>query len=271
MPLVPTRLGEVAYEVFGVGVPVVLLHATLHDRHDYDSIIPSLAQRFQAVAIDWPWHGESKGLHTTENLNVVMLAGVLEDVVRALRLSPAIFVGNSVGGFAAARLAITQPSRVRGLILVNSGGFQSLGFLRRALCRIVGTAFVARLVFPLAVPAYMAAQNAHDRAITARAQEKAKTSVGAAVAAAFWRTFPEPGYNLRSCADKIRAPTLIVWGSKDLVFQVNDAEAVQSCIGGSTLKVFETGHVVFASRPDAFLEVALPFLEMAAGVGDLSG
>jgi len=38
--MVETRVGKVAYRDVGEGAPrVVLLHATLHDRHDFDPIV----------------------------------------------------------------------------------------------------------------------------------------------------------------------------------------------------------------------------------------
>ena len=43
--MVETRVGKVAYSDVGEGPAVVLLHATLHDRHDFDPIVarPSVA------------------------------------------------------------------------------------------------------------------------------------------------------------------------------------------------------------------------------------
>ena len=38
MPFIATRAGRVFYEQRGSGVPVVLLHATLHDHRDFDLV-----------------------------------------------------------------------------------------------------------------------------------------------------------------------------------------------------------------------------------------
>ena len=56
---VHTRAGEVAYSDTGEGPVVVLLHATLHDRHDFDAILPSLCRDHRVIAVDWPGHGDS--------------------------------------------------------------------------------------------------------------------------------------------------------------------------------------------------------------------
>ena len=50
--MVQTRAGEVAYSDTGEGPVVVLLHATLHDRHDFDAIVPGLRDDHRVIALD---------------------------------------------------------------------------------------------------------------------------------------------------------------------------------------------------------------------------
>ncbi|KAJ5815223.1 hypothetical protein N7474_007000 [Penicillium riverlandense] len=263
MPSVSTRLGDVVYQTQGEGVPVVLLHATLHDHHDFDTIITSLAKNYQTIAIDWPWHGESKGLATTETLSAMTLADVLEDIATTLKLPPAFFIGNSVGGFAAARLAITHPEHVRGLVLVNNGGFVNWPLHARVFARLLGIPFVSRLLMPFLVPRYMLPQTPQDETISQHAQARARTQSGATVAAAIWRSFTDPGHDLRSRGSQIKAPTLIVWGSQDPLYRPDVKHTVQEHIPGSRLEVFNAGHVVFSSKPDEFMRVVEPFFQSA--------
>lgn len=65
------------------------------------------------------------------------MAEVLEVFVTALDLPSAIIIGNSMGGFMAARLAIAHPQCVQSFILGNTGGFPSwnlvLAFFATAL------------------------------------------------------------------------------------------------------------------------------------------
>jgi pimeloyl-ACP methyl ester carboxylesterase len=189
------------------------------------------------------------------------LADVLEEIVAALKLPPAFFIGNSVGGFAAARLAITHPEQVRGLVLVNNGGFVNWPWFAKVFSRVLGIPFFARLLLPYLVPSYMVSQTPEDKAISQLTQERARTQSGATVAAAIWHSFTDPGHDLRSKGPQIKAPTLIVWGTKDPTFQPDVKHTVQECIPGSKLEVFETGHVVFSSKPDEFLGVVEPFFK----------
>jgi pimeloyl-ACP methyl ester carboxylesterase len=61
---VSTRAGDVSYTIRGEGRPLLLLHASLHDSHDFDPIVFRLADRFQTITVDWPWHGASREITT---------------------------------------------------------------------------------------------------------------------------------------------------------------------------------------------------------------
>jgi pimeloyl-ACP methyl ester carboxylesterase len=247
--MISTRAGRVHVAEHGEGPTVVLLHATLHDHHDFDPIADKLAAQFRVIAIDWPGHGRSEPALPTAEL----LADVLEDVVDELELPPAGYIGNSVGGYAAGRLAVRRPAAVTHLVLVNAGGFVPLPALARVSARGLGIPAVARAVTPRLVPAYMRSRTDSDRAIEARTATRARTREGARVVAALWRSFAAPSYDLSR--SQIAAPTLVVWGRRDPLFPRWLVSRMPS-----PAKEFDTGHVVFSSDPDGFLAVTLPFL-----------
>ncbi|HET7074729.1 MAG TPA: alpha/beta fold hydrolase [Mycobacterium sp.] len=260
MTTIQTRAGRVAYRESGTGPTILLLHATLHDGHDFDPIIETLARRYRTIAVDWPGHGDSDPIDAALDPSAPLLADVLEDVVDGLGLSRAVLIGNSVGGYAAARLAINRPESVAGLVLVNSGGFVPWNPLSRNLCRVLGTQAVFRRAAPLLIRGYMKAKTDSDRRIIERATAAAQTLEGVRIAAGLWRSFATPGHDLRSRAGELRAPTLLVWGKKDIVIPVSGGRATHDAIPGSRLEILDTGHVVFSSDPGGFLAVAEPFL-----------
>jgi pimeloyl-ACP methyl ester carboxylesterase len=258
VPTLTTRTSEVAYTEAGTGRPIVLLHATLHDRRDFDPIVEQLARRYRVIAVDWPSHGESVSI---DDISGPLLADVLEDVVGALHLKDVVLIGNSVGGSAAARLAITRPKLVAGLVLVNTGGFVPNNPFTNAFCRLMGTERVARRVLPRLVRAYMKPQTPNDERIVTRAVDRARTDEGVRTAAALWRSFARPEYDLRPNAHCITAPTLIVWGDRDPTLSLRIGRATHRAIPRSDLRVLHTGHVVFSSDPTGFLGLVKPFLE----------
>jgi len=260
--MVETRVGKVAYSDVGEGPTVVLLHATLHDRHDFDPIVERLQRDYRVIALDWPGHGESPA--PSRPPAAALYADVLADVVATLDLPPAAYVGNSVGGFAAARLAITDPQRVSRLVLVNSGGFIA-GPAANLYCRMLGMPAVMKRVLPRFVRSYMKATSDNDRAVQERVLARAKTPDGVSLTAALWRSFANPDYDLRAHAERITAPCLVIWGSKDTAIPMRLGRATAAAIPGSRLESLPTGHVAFSSDPAGFLAIAAPFLAAAHG------
>src|SRR5580693_3476411 len=210
--MVETRVGQVAYSDAGEGPVVVLLHAALHDRRDFDAIVPNLLHDHRVIALDWPGHGDSPAPASSYAPTAAAFADVLADVVTALDLPPAAFVGNSVGGFAAARLAITDPQRVSRLVLVNAGGFIASP-VTNLYCRMLGTPAVMKRVLPRSIRSYMKASSDNDNAVQERALARANTPEGVLLTASLWRSFAAQEYDLRACADRITAPCLVIWGS----------------------------------------------------------
>jgi pimeloyl-ACP methyl ester carboxylesterase len=261
MPTIQTRAGRVAYSEVGGGPTVLLLHATLHDRHDFDPIVEALARRYRTIAVDWPGHGDSDPVDATVEPSAPLFADVLEDVVDGLGVSRAVLIGNSVGGFAAARLAINRPECVAGLVLVNTGGFVPLNALSRTFCRVLGTPAVFRRAAPLFIRGYMKGKTDSDRQIIDRATAVAKTAEGVRIGTGLWQSFATPAHDLRSRAAELSVPTLIVWGKKDIAIPLRAGHATREAIRGSRLEILDTGHVVFSSDPDGFLAIAEPFLQ----------
>lgn len=255
-----TSLGRVAVDVSGDGPPVILLHATLHDRHDFDPIAPRLAAENTVIAVDWPGHGDSD---PAPEVTAPKLAAVLEEVVAALGVGPAVLIGNSVGGYAAAKLALGRPEAVAGLVLVNAGGFSPQDPVSRSFCRALGTPSIARRAAPAVVAAYMRSASEEDRVIADRAVARIRTAEGLETFTSLWRSFNDPDHDLRTRARAITAPTMIVWGTRDRVASTRFGRAAHAAIPGSVLRTLPTGHVVFASSPDAFLAVTQPFIRSA--------
>jgi pimeloyl-ACP methyl ester carboxylesterase len=261
MATMQTSLGTVSYSDEGSGPPIVLLHAALHDRTDFAPVTEALSKHRRVLALDWPGHGESP-LPATP-LRAVEFGDLLVEFADRLDLSNAVIVGNSVGGYAACRLALERPERVAGIVLVNTGGFTPHTAFTRLLCAVMGKPAVVKAVFPAFVRAYMRGKNPTDKAVVQRVVARAKTADGARTAAALWKSFTEPGHDLRTRAAQIAAPALVTWGSKDFTAPLRWGKAVQAAIPGSTLEALPTGHVVFSSEPETWLATVLPFVDAA--------
>jgi pimeloyl-ACP methyl ester carboxylesterase len=261
MPTVPTRAGRLAFDELGAGPGLLLLSTAAHDRHDWDGVRPALAERFRTIALDWPGHGDSPMPPAPWHASAAMFADAVEDVVDALDLAPVAVVGNSVGGFAAARLAIRRPQVVSALVLVDSGGFDGPTLRSRAFCAAMSRPWFLRAIYPWFAARYLHARDGAAVRIRDAAVAAARRPGTTEILNGLWRSFSGPEHDLRADAGGISAPTLLVWGVHDPVVPPRLGRRAAAAIPGARLIVLDAGHVPFADRPEAFLAAVLPFLE----------
>ncbi|MDX6740569.1 alpha/beta fold hydrolase [Actinocorallia sp. A-T 12471] len=109
----------------GEGPPVVLLHGRGGHLETFARNLPALAGAGRrAVAFDLLGHGLT-GRLADASYTVGELADHALGVLDALGLGRVDLVGQSLGGWAAALLALRAPERVRGLALIEPAGLQS--------------------------------------------------------------------------------------------------------------------------------------------------
>ncbi|MBI4787452.1 MAG: alpha/beta fold hydrolase [Chloroflexi bacterium] len=187
----------------------------------------AFADKNRVIAVDLRGHGlsdrPSSGYATHE------LVGDIECLVKALHL-PAKFVllGHSFGGALAATYAVKHPDRVERLILASTSVDFSLNPLLKLAFRLPATlAEPIRAMFPkaLAAPAYVLKQMYHN-------------------ALSKW-----DGNDLLT---RVRVPTLVIVGQRDLVFKQSAYEAVPDRIPAAQVaKIPVSAHLVMLERPDA--------------------
>lgn len=224
--------------------PVLLLHAWGESRRSFDRLLPLLPHTVRAMAIDQRGHGAAdrpKGAYA--------LADFADDVVAfmdAVGLPSAVLLGSSSGGYVAQQVAVTNPSRVTGLVLVGSPrtlrGRPSFADEVDQLSDPMNAAWVRRSLtwFPRfhRVP---------ESYIEDRVQD------GARIPAHVWR---ETFTGLCTAAPPtdtatISSPTLIVWGDRDELLTREHEEDLAAAIPGSRLVVYQnTGHLVLWEQPE---------------------
>ena len=114
---IPTTANDVRQ---GSGTPVILIHGIAASLHDWDDLIPILAEHgYAAYALDLLGHGDSPRLDS----RAYQMDWIFEHFVnwmKSLRLSePAILIGHSLGGHVALEYARRVSAWTRGLVLVN--------------------------------------------------------------------------------------------------------------------------------------------------------
>jgi pimeloyl-ACP methyl ester carboxylesterase len=262
MITISTSLGQVAYDSRGHGDAVVFLASGGHNLHDFDELRDLLPDRFRSIAIDWPGHGASPAWPQAPG--EVQLTRMVEEVLESVCPPGAVLVGNSIGGNVSARLAITRPDLVKGLMIIDSSGFERpLQLAGRIFCSLMSHPRFVRGIYPLFSKSYMRARTEADHRARAAAIALTRTPAGAQALSAMWRSFKLPAHDLRSQADQITAPTVLVWGRHDPIVAPKYGEAAHRLIAGSKLVIVDSGHAPQTTNPTAVAAELIPLADSA--------
>jgi len=105
----------------GSGFPVVLSHGFPELAYSWRHQLPALAAAgFRAIALDQRGYGASDCPEPVEAYDIAQLTGDLVGLLDALELERAVFCGHDWGGLVIWSMGQLHPSRVAGLIGVNT-------------------------------------------------------------------------------------------------------------------------------------------------------
>ncbi|MFM7069458.1 MAG: alpha/beta fold hydrolase [Actinomycetes bacterium] len=252
-------LEGVAVRCSGAGPALVLLHANGGDHSDFDAVAGQLASRHAVHAVDWPGWGDAG---STAEPSAVGYAELLPQLLEQLPGGPFVLVGNSVGGFAAILAASQRPDLVRGLVLVNPGGFTPRWLGTIVVCRVVGSHRLAPLMMRVLPRLYLRRSSPWVTEIRNRSVEMSRTPDRVRVFAAVWRSFTAPEHDARHAASRLEVPTLLVWGRRDPVLPwLVDGRRARGALTAAKVVALPCGHQAFAEMPAEFLNHVEQFLD----------
>ncbi|WP_253906536.1 alpha/beta fold hydrolase [Chitinophaga sp. SYP-B3965] len=123
----PVNGTEVYYEVYGDGMPIVLLHgAYMTIDKNWGQFIPELSKTRKVIAIELQGHGHTP--FSERKLSRTTLASDVEGVMDYLKIDSADVAGYSFGGSVAYQFAIQSPKRLRKLVII-SAAYKSSGWM----------------------------------------------------------------------------------------------------------------------------------------------
>ena len=109
---------DIAYERWGSGPPLLLIHGFPLDRSSWNAVVPFLVTEFDLIIPDLRGFGDSSAINNPYRMVDVAddLAGLLDQ----LGVGKAAVAGHSMGGYAALAFAAKYSGRVSALALVSS-------------------------------------------------------------------------------------------------------------------------------------------------------
>lgn len=231
---------------------LVLMHGWGCDHNTVASIErTALEEGWRVVNVDFPGFGQSQ--EPGDVWGVEEYTRAIEELVRRLEIERPSLLGHSFGG----RVGILYASRhpeVDRLILVDAAGIKP----RRTFTyyRKVYTFKAMKWLMYLAL-----GKKEAERRLDAR-RAKAGSSDYAQASPMMRRILSKVvNEDLTSELPKIKAPTLLVWGTADTATPVADAHKMEALIPDAGLVAFDgCGHYSFLDNPAGFKAVLKSFL-----------
>lgn len=276
--VIPTRTGSrlrvVEYPAVGTLSkavanlpPIMLLHGIASTTALAAPLLAALTTR-RVLAVDWPGHGLSGvGVIRPDSNARDDAVAVVELVFGAFDLDQVDLIGHSLGGQAALYAALAHPEKVRRLVLLGAPGAAfsqarpTLG-MRLAAIPGVGTALLG----------LSTSQRAHDRAVDrllgagvldgypseineigylASQRPEFASSVSSLFRAMMTPFSARSGVALTAAElAHLAVPTLIVWGSDDMILTPAHGRASADAIPNVTILEVDGGHAPWLNESE---------------------
>jgi len=256
---ITTDQGMMHYEVYGRGKPVILLHGWLGSWGLWQETMAYLGAFYRTYALDFWGFGESGKKRDT--YAVQDFVGLVNQFMEQLGIEHAPLVGHSMGGTVSLSVAIKYPERVSKVAVVGSpivgsslawplklAGRRPIAFMLFNMMGLFRGAMRLASPFICRDPRFPAMM---DRDLSRTTIESFLLSI-----ASLRRT------DLRPMLDQVHAPTLGMYGDKDIIVNPLQWQPLQNGIKNVRIERFPTsGHFPMLEEPTDFSQRLKAFLD----------
>lgn len=256
---------RVSYHEAGEGPVVIMLHGGgpgASGWANFHKNFAPFAAKYRTVLIDMLSFGRSESVVFDTEPSTTVRARAVRDLMDALGIERASFLGNSMGGSVAMALAVDYPERVDHLVLMGASGMtRTVLFpqpteghrrLREASADPSVETMKALAEVMLFDPSLLTQEALEARVRTAKDPARREA---AAKSTAPWRDQTDE-------FAKIAARTLIVWGREDRVNPFEIGLLLLREIPHSSMHIFrDCGHWAQLEHPEEFNRISMDFLD----------
>ena len=237
---------------------VVFLHAFPLNAQMWHAQMEAVgADGFPVLALDFPGFGTapSSGQRTVQEF-----AQYITDALERERVTDAVLVGLSMGGYVAFRILERHPALVRGAVLADTKASADAPDARTKRLKMAarveseGTGFLQTELIP----------NLLSKTVTPEVLLEVQTLAGDAPQHAVYNALAALASrpDSRVMLSEITVPTLILVGEDDSVTPIGDSEMMLGGIRTARLEVIRgAGHLSNLEQPQAFNAALLEFLQ----------
>jgi pimeloyl-ACP methyl ester carboxylesterase len=255
---VETPSGHISYLEQGTGPAALFVHGVLLNGHLWRHQLAELSDIRRCIAVDLLAHGDTE-IAPGQDLSVTANAEMLRQFLDALKIDQVDLVGNDSGGGIAQIFAALYPDRVRSLTLTDCDTHDNWppeafkpflamaagGGLRGTLDAMLSDKRVYRSPQALG-PAYEQPERLTDDSIETYLRPLVKTEQRTRDLEHFLAAFDNKHtLAVEDRLKKLTAPTLIVWGTDDIYFDVKWSHWLAEHILGVRRRVELKGARIF--------------------------
>src|SRR5580692_10988736 len=256
---VPTASGSISYTEQGVGPVVLFVHGVLLNGHLWRHQLTGLSDIRHCIAVDLLAHGDTE-IASDQDVSVTANAKMLREFLDVLKIDQVDLVGNDSGGGIAQIFAALYPERVRSLTLTDCDTHDNwppeafkpflamavAGGLRATLETMLSDKSVYRSTQALG-PAYEHPDQLTDGSIEKYLRPFVRTEQRTRDLQRFLAAFDNKHtLAIEAQLKTLKAPTLIVWGTDDVYFDVKWSKWLADNIPGTRRRVeFKDARIFF--------------------------
>jgi pimeloyl-ACP methyl ester carboxylesterase len=248
----------------------MLIHGLGDEADTWRHILPALAERRRVIALDLPGFGRSDKPRRAYTL--AFFAGAVAALMNALGVERATLAGSSLGAAVAQRLALSHPTLVERLVLIDGGlpvqPGRPPGQLWWFLTPGLGEAVYISLrrsqdeAYATLKPYYhdLDALPPDDRAFLRQRVWARVWSAGqrrAFLSALRWLAVDRGtrATTFRERLARLPTPTLLIWGEHDQIVPRAAGEALAALLPDADIQIIAgSGHLPQQERPAALLD-----------------
>lgn len=255
---VQTASGLISYTEQGTGPVALLVHGVLLNSYLWRHQLADLSDMRRCIAVDLLAHGDTE-IGPYQDVSVTANAEMLKQFLDALHIDQVDLVGNDSGGGIAQIFAAMYPERVRSLTLTDCDTHDNwppeafrpfltmaaAGGLRGTLETMLSDKAVYRSPQALG-PAYEHPDELSDDTIEKYLRPLVSTEQRTRDLQRFLAAFDNKHtLSIEARLKTLKAPTLIVWGTDDVYFDVKWSHWLAENIPGTRRRVELKGARIF--------------------------
>ena len=168
-----------------------------------------------------------------------------------------VLIGHSLGGKIAIRYAIKYPEKIDKLILTGAAGIKSKLTVKQKIFSILGKTGKIIFSFPIINNFQKPIHKIFSK--LARSRKKDYYSASLRMKEIMKNILAE---DLVDCLNKIKKPTMLVWGREDKTTPLSDGEIMNEKIGNSELTIIDSAnHSLPYQKPEEFSKIVEEFIK----------